>query len=139
MSEIILSRQVDEFVPQSRWVVSLSNGETIFEDARKNVPPAWDRLSRYVKRHKLAITKMRVQLGHLEVGVPANKKGYVQKKKMMSTGSWTKKQWVVGHVGDNDDALLHYIAEDRSSTSKIEPDPGEPWTIYDCREAENVS
>ena len=134
MSKIILSRKVDEFVPINRWVVSLSNGETIFEDSRKHIPPTWERLSEYVKANKLAITKMRVQLGNLEVGIPANQKGYVQKKKMMSTGSWTKKQWIVGHVGENDDALLHYIATDRSSQSKIESDPGEPWTIYDCRE-----
>ena len=130
---MILSRSVDEFVPKCRWVVSLSNGETIFEDARKDIPPTWERLSIYVKENKLAITKMRVQLGPLEVSIPPNQKGYVQKKKVMSTGSWSKKQWVVGHVATNGKALLHYIAEDRSSVSKIENDPGPPWTIYDCR------
>ena len=134
MSEIILSRKADEFVPKNRWIASLSNGETIFEDLRKNESPAWERLGNYCREKSLAITKLRVQLGALEVELPANQLGYIQKKKMIATGSWSKKQWAVGHVDELGKSLLHYIAPDRSSVSKIEGDPGEPWTIYDYRE-----
>ena len=133
MSEIILSRKVDEFVPDNRWIASLSNGETVFEDARKGESPTWERLGLYCKANRLAITKLRVKLGPLEVDLPAHQKGYVQKKKMMATGTWSKKQWVVGHVSPDNKTLLHYIATDRSSVSRIEDDPGEPWTIYDYR------
>lgn len=133
MVEIVLSRKADEHVPKNRWIASLSNGETIFEDIRKNVRPAWERLGNYCRENGLAITKLRVQMGALEVDMPPNQVGYVQKKRMSATGSWTKKQWVVGHVDNNGKTLLHYIAPDRSSFSKIEDDPGEPWTIYDYR------
>jgi hypothetical protein len=134
MIEIVLSRKADEFVPKNRWIASLSNGETIFEDARKGMTPAWERLGNYCRYNKLAITKLRVQLGPLEVEMPPNQIGYVQKKKMMATGAWSKKQWVVGHVSEQGTALLHYIATDRSSVTKIETDPGEPWVIYDYRD-----
>lgn len=133
MEDIILSRKVNEFVPKSRWVASLSNGETIFEDCIKDIPPAWERLGNYCRNNNLAITKLRVQLGPLEVDMPKNQKGYVQKKKVMATGSWSRKQWVVGHISEDNNCLLHYIAEDRSSVTKIESDPGEPWAIYDYR------
>lgn len=132
MSDIILSRKADEHVPKNRWIASLSNGETIFEDNRKDVPPAWQRLGDYCRENELAITKLRVQLGPLEVEMPANARAYIQKKKMIATWAWSKKQWGVGHV-DGEDALIHYIADDRSSVTKIEKDPGEPWTIYDYR------
>lgn len=133
--EIFVSRKVDEFVPKSKWIVSLSNGETIFEDCRPSLPPAWKRLGEYLKENKLAITKMRVQFPPYGVNLPSNQKGYIQKKKLSSTGAWTKKEWVVGHVDENGSTLIHYIAEDRSSFSKYnEPDPGEPITIYDYRE-----
>ena len=135
MDDIILSRRVDKFVPKNRWIVSLSNGETIFEDVRKDIPPTWERLGRYVKQNNLAITKMRIQFPPLEVDLPPNEAAYVQKKKVMSTGSWSKKQWVVGHVDKRTNkARISYVSPDGSSQVKIEDDPGEPWTIYDCRE-----
>lgn len=133
MSDIILSRKVDQFVPKNRWIASLSNGETIFEDIRKGVSPAWDRLGQYVRKNKLAITKVRVQFPPREVELPVNRPGYVQKKKMRSTGAWTIKNWCVGHVGEDGRVLIHYISPDGSSQTEIEDDPGEPWTIYDCR------
>lgn len=131
--EIHLCRKVGEYVPDCRWVVSLSNGETIFEDRTPNLEPAWERLANYVKQNDLAITKMRVQLGPLEVSLPAHAFGYVQKKKVAATSSWSKEYYCIGHVEKNGKALIHYIASDRSSRSEIEDDPGPPWTIYDCR------
>ena len=133
MKEVYLARKVTAHVPDSRWVVSLSNGETIFEDRTPHLEPAWARLADYVKQNKLAITKMRVQLGPLEVSLPSHAFGYVQKKKVAATSAWSKEYYCVGHVERNGMSLIHYIASDRSSTSEIEPDPGAPWTIYDCR------
>lgn len=129
--KIFLCRSSNKHVPLNRWIVSLSNGETIFEDRIKGLPPAWERLATYVKLNGLKITKMRVQFdgGKLEVSLPPHKEGYIQKKKVGSTGMWTKEQWCVGHL-ENGKALIHYISADRSSQSKIEDDPGEPWTIY---------
>lgn len=130
--EIFLCKSVTEDVPSCRWVVSLSNGETIFEDRKSGLVPAWERLAHYVEQKNLTITRMRLQLGHLEVTLPSHAEGYVQKKKVMSTGSWSKEQYCVGHI-EGKLARINYVASDRSSETLIEADPGPPYTIYNRR------
>ena len=134
MSEIVLSRKADEFVGRNRWIASLSSGETIFEDTRKNEPPAWKRLGDYCRENSLAITKLRIQFGHLEVDIPANALGYVAKKKFISSCGISQLLWGCGHIDEHGQTLLHYIAPDGTSFTRIEADPGEPYAIYDYRE-----
>ena len=129
MSEIFLSRRVNKHVPKNRWIASLSNGETIFEDYRKGEKAAWVRLSQYVIENGLAITYMRAEIGGLVWDSPANQEGYVQKKRVTSTGAWTSKMLCVGHV-QGGLALIHYLGPDRSSQSTRCADPGHPFTIY---------
>jgi hypothetical protein len=129
MDDIILCRKVDENVPKSRWIASLSNGETIFEDAIKGIAPTWERLTEYVIRNKLAITNLRAQLGHLEVVLPPHQDAYIEKKKLISTVGMTKRFLCIGYV-QGDLCQIHQMSEDGDSVSTIGPDPGIPFTIY---------
>lgn len=129
MEDIVLCRKVTEQVPKSRWIASLSNGETIFEDAIKELPPAWERLSAYVIQNKLSITNLRVQLNHLEVTLPARADGYIQKKKVISTIGNTRRLLCIGYV-QGDLCQIHQVGEDGYSQSTIQSDPGHPFTIY---------
>jgi hypothetical protein len=55
----------------SRWIASLSDGSTVFEDTTPNMPSAWHRLKEYVKLHNLKITNLRLEAyGHLVMLVP---------------------------------------------------------------------
>ena len=130
MSEIVLSRRVDKFVPKNRWIASLSNGETIFEDKRPDIGSAWERLAQYVKEENLSITKLRLQLGPLEVPLPDHQEGYIQIKKFWSTGAESDLSYKVGYV-QGDLALIHEVsANGFSRTYRGVPDPGAPITIY---------
>lgn len=129
MDDIILCRKVDENVPKSRWIASLSNGETIFEDAIKDLPPTWERLSDYIIKNKLAITNLRAQLGHLEVTLPPKQEAYIEKKKLISTVGMTKRFLCIGYV-QGSLCQIHQLSEDGDSVSGIGPDPGPPFTIY---------
>lgn len=129
-NQIYLARTADKFVKPIRWIASLSNGDTIFEDHKPGEIAAWERLGRYVRENKLAITRLRLQLNQLEVTLPAKAIGYVQKKKVISTGGWTQFQYCIGHIEPNGLALIHYVSEDGSSTSDIAPAPDSPFSIY---------
>lgn len=49
----------------SRWLASLSNGQTVFEDVTPYIASAWRRLNEYVKVHNLKITNLRLEAyGH---------------------------------------------------------------------------
>jgi len=134
-----LSKSVDEFVPDNRWIVSLSNGETIFEDKRP-IEPTWARLAKYVKDNRLSITGMRVQFKNgLEVKMPAGQEGYIQKKKAWVTGGGGGIKLCVGYC-QKGNALIHEVSMDGDSRSLYCKDPGEPWTIYkkEIRDKKNV-
>lgn len=129
--EIYLARSANQFVKPVRWIASLSNGETIFEDHKPGENSAWERLSKYVKANSLSITRLRFQMNSLEVPLPAKSFAYIQKKKFISTGGHSQLQYCIGHVENNGKALVHYVSEDCSSYSEIINDPGAPFTIYD--------
>lgn len=129
-----LHTSVGVHVPACRWIASLSNGLTVFEDRTPGIKPAWERLSHYVKENKLAITRLRVQLGKLELHIDPHKPGYIQKKKVCATPGAHIEKFCVGYTDGRGKALIHTVASDGSSTSSIEADPGEPFTIYDWRD-----
>lgn len=129
MDEIVLSRHVDEFVPKSRWIASLSNGETIFDDNRKEMMSAWRRLALYVKENGLSITNLRLKIGAREVTLPSHQEGYLWKHKFRSTGSWSQLNYCIGYC-QGGLALIHEVSEDGSSHTIHCIDPGEPVTIY---------
>ena len=130
MGEVVLSRKVNEFVPKTRWIVSLSNGETIFEDHRSDEAPAWERLARYVLANNLSITGMRVQFDSgLKINLPSGQEGYVQKKKAWCTGNAGGILMCIGHV-EGKVTRIYEASSSGDSVCKILSDPGPPWTIY---------
>lgn len=49
----------------SRWIASLSDGTTVFEDVTPYELSAWARLKTYVETHKLKVTNLRLEAyGH---------------------------------------------------------------------------
>ena len=45
----------------SRWIASLSDGTTVFEDLTPGVKSAWARLRDYIEVHKLKVTNLRLE------------------------------------------------------------------------------
>lgn len=55
----------------SRWIASLSDGTTVFEDITPHCKSAWLRLGEYVAVHKLKITNLRLEAyGHRVMLMP---------------------------------------------------------------------
>jgi hypothetical protein len=46
---------------QSRWIASLSDGSTVFEDRTPNIKSAWRRLREYVEYQGLKVTGLRLE------------------------------------------------------------------------------
>ncbi|TFH24742.1 hypothetical protein E4G67_01705 [Candidatus Bathyarchaeota archaeon] len=125
-----LSKKVDETVPVVRWIASLSNGETIYENVIKDEIPAWERLSKYVEDHDISITNLRLQIAGTEVKLPAGQQGYIQKKVAWTVGGTINGlRLCIGYV-QNGLALIYEVDENRGSRTQRTVDPGEPWTIY---------
>lgn len=76
-------------VESNRWIASLSNGTTVFEDRIPNIPSAWIRLQEYLKSEKLYITRLRLQAYGLLVQLPPlrSEDGLIQ-----LDGYWHSKQ-----------------------------------------------
>jgi hypothetical protein len=68
-----LSFAVDETVPASRFIVSLSDGTTVYENRPDNAElrTPWMRLKEYLKEEVLDITKIRFQGAGQTHNIPA--------------------------------------------------------------------
>lgn len=96
----------DEFVrDRLRWVVDLSNGQTVYEDdGRSDVLPvsAWIRLKTYCQEKGLKITTMRLQFRSNVVHLPSNKPGYFFVRQAF--GVWGEEEsydaYVVGYMDE---------------------------------------
>ncbi len=60
MSLVALNTK-DWEVPTNRWIASLSDGTTVFEDVRSGESAAWKRLGEHVRARGLSITGLRLQ------------------------------------------------------------------------------
>ena len=130
MKDYMLARKVGPDVPKNRWVASLSNGETIFEDELKDQPPAWKRLAEYCEDHDLSITNLRLHILNTEVNLPSGQQGYIQKKVARTlSGVIGGVRQSIGYAQDGL-ALIYEIDTSQGSKSMRTVDPGEPWTIY---------
>lgn len=135
--DYMLARKVGPDVPKERWVASLSNGETIFENVIKDVVPAWERLAEYCKDKDLSITGLRLHIANQEILIPSGQQGYVQKKVAWTlNGIISGQRHCVGHVHDGL-ARICEVDSQRGSRVFRGADPGEPMTIYrkDIRDA----
>jgi len=55
----------------TRWIASLSDGTTVFEDVTPGYKSAWLRLKEYVEIHNLRLTNLRLEAyGHRVVLIP---------------------------------------------------------------------
>lgn len=125
-----LSRKVDADVPKERWIASLSNGETIYENNFKDELPAWERLGQYCEDNDLSITSLRLQIAGTEVKLPSGQQGYIQKKIAWTVGGTTGGlRRCIGYSQDGL-ALIHEVDNQRGSRTQRTVDPGAPWTIY---------
>lgn len=125
-----LSRKVDIDVPKNRWIASLSNGETIYEDEKKGEVPAWARLAQYCEDKELSITNLRLQIAGTVVKLPSGQQGYLQKKVGWSlSGVISGVRQCIGYAQDGL-ALIYEVDIQRGSRTLRTTDPGEPFTIY---------
>lgn len=66
-----LSFRADSFgVEADRWIASLSDGTTVFEDRIPNVESAWIRLQRHCRENGLNVTRLRLQARGILVQLP---------------------------------------------------------------------
>jgi len=135
MQSIPLSKNVDEFVPKERWVVSLSNGETIYDDRRPGIIPAWERLGQYCLENDLSITKLRMRIKGVEIKLPSNQDGYFQKKVAWATMNASGQRLCIGYIQGNH--CLTYEVDSSGDSRTIRPGhpdyqgpPPFPWSIY---------
>jgi hypothetical protein len=125
-----VSKKISDYTPPNRWIASLSNGETIFEDCKPGEEIAWDRLRKYVHENGLSITNLRVQFQNgSEVKLPSNQEGYIQKKKAWSTGDTCGQAFCIGYASGGL-SMIHEVDDKFSSKTIYGPDPGWPWTIH---------
>lgn len=127
--DIPLSRNVDGFVPKDRWIASLSNGETIYEDERRGLEPTWVRLRSYCTQNDLSITNLRLQIAGTEIKLPSGQQGYLQKKVAWCNPCFGGIRKCIGYVQDGL-ALIYQADESRDSRTIRTVDPGEPFVIY---------
>jgi hypothetical protein len=73
----------------SRWIASLSDGSTVFEDITPHERSAWRRLRDYVAEHRLKVTNLRLEAyGRSVILVP-----YLSEDKLPQVnGYWHSKQ-----------------------------------------------
>ena len=75
---------------QSRWIASLSDGTTVFEDVIPGEESAWFRLKKYVELHKLKVTNLRLEAyGRRVVLVPY----YAEENIPQLNGYFYSKRW----------------------------------------------
>jgi len=137
MKDYMLARKVGPDVHKNRWVASLSNGETIFENVIKDETPAWTRLAKYCEDHDLSITALRLHIANTEVKVPSGREGYIQKKVAWTlSGVIGGERLCIGYA-EKGLALIYECDTQMGSRTLRTVDPGEPFTIYraDIRKA----
>jgi len=90
---------------RTRWIASLSDGTTVFEDLTPGESSAWIRLKHYVAAHGLRVTNLRLEaFGHRVVLMPYKDEagnpqinGYWQSKKagaLLNSSSIAQIDWV---------------------------------------------
>lgn len=129
MDKYKLAKKVDPTVPKERWVASLSNGETVYENNLDGERPAWVRLGDYCRDKGLYITGLRLQIAGTEIKLPSGQEGYLQKKVAWSNMSNGGIRKAIGYV-QGGLALIHEADSSRDSRTIRTTDPGEPWVIY---------
>lgn len=69
MNSYELAFQVDSTVPTCRYIVSLSDGRTVYENYVPKMRTAWMRLKQYLSENDLTITRLRLQCGDKTINI----------------------------------------------------------------------
>ena len=69
MRDYSLAFSVDRTVPTCRYIVSLSDGRTIYENYVPNLRTSWMRIKEYLNDTGLTITRLRLQCGDKTVNI----------------------------------------------------------------------
>jgi len=107
----------------SRWIASLSDGSTVFEDTTPHERTAWARLRDYVDIHKLKVTGLRLEVyGRRILLVPYKDdegrpqlNGYFQSKRISALMG-------VGGVFETQDSGIGYLKGKHVTISWVHPD-----------------
>lgn len=119
-----VAKKITPNVPHNRWIVSLDNGETIFEDIIEGKPVAWERLKEYLKDNDLRITQLRHQITNRRQNpgnttLKKNADGYVALKKIgvNDQGNVTR-SYGIGYI-ESGKAYIIWQTDDRTSYPEI--------------------
>ena len=116
----------------SRWIASLSDGSTVFEDITPYEKSAWRRLRSYVALHKLKITNFRLEAyGHRVLLLPYKDingdpqiNGYWHSKDMSAlmttSGIYINHSCGIGMVKAHE-IYITWIAPDGNTRQEIRP------------------
>lgn len=95
----------DDFILEKlRWFVSLSNGQTVYQDDNRpgeDPPQAWLRLAEYCLKNNLHIINFYIQFcSHIEEAAPANALAYyyIQGVEAFASVKRTFRYYVVGAI-----------------------------------------
>jgi hypothetical protein len=113
----------------NRWIASLSDGTTVFEDATPGEPAAWKRLRHYVRANSLQITNLRLEVYGQAVTMVSMKdgaEGYWHCNGMggfIGISEWKSRG--VGYV-KGDKVYITWLRNDGTVTGEIRDlDPGD--------------
>ena len=71
MTELAFTSKHPHVPPNNRWIASLSDGRTVFQDNTPHADSSWSRLKRLIESSDLQITNLRLEAyGQRVVGVP---------------------------------------------------------------------
>lgn len=107
----------DAYVPANRWIASLSDGRTVFQDVTPHVTSAWRRLQQFVNQEGVTLTGLRLQaFGQDVTMLPWHKvDGYWQvSRQQAAVGSEKNIQVLSRGVGYIKDGMIYitWITQD---------------------------
>lgn len=132
MSEELVAFGNTDTTPNIRFLVSLSDGRTIVEDARPGEARPWMRVRKFLKESGLHITELRVQNKDFQVvkGTPPNQKGYFYGEKIIGIWPGGANARFVG-IGYYDGDKVHVKWYVKPHLAQMEPDVR---TVESCNE-----
>lgn len=125
----------------SRWIASLSDGSTVFEDVTPHERSAWLRLRDYIETHKLKITNLRLEAYNRNVVlVPyrdgegnAQVNGYWHSKQinaLMHSGGVNEAKCSGIGILKNQEIWVTWVHEDGTTRQEVRPyKPGDKAVI----------
>lgn len=122
-------------VQQNRWIASLSDGSTVFEDKTPGLKSAWIRLSDYLRSNNLAITNLRLECyGQRITLIPAREgiDGYWQSSKICSMLNGPVVEFYWRGVGYIKDGMIHitWVGQDGSITQETRAAENDAGNIF---------